>query len=307
MKTTIKQSALFCLALSLSFLLSCDDHTKKSKAGQVSETGHERAATNPQLHSFTEDIINLERHAVNSDYGNLRISMCRYIILIDSSKVLSKIVDVLTKEKIHELRERALTIGSEAGYSERYLLAVKITYGLNKNNQIKLFYQPVFLKNRANDADTTDVVYDPLVSPIYYRYQKDSGFVEIDTSLVNKAIENYRMHISFKRDDNRYFRTFKNTDDNDSTADVKSILYSFQEMDSIMTGNKTDELYIFNAAEEMKVREKLYLKHSLILGPGELKDKTWQPIFYLKYGNLSHLCPPSCNNAPKTFNLRSHL
>jgi len=299
MKTTFKKTQ-YLLSISLIgiALISCDGNEKKDS--QVN-TANEQAMK--QLAGPTEDTLDLSRHPDEPVLGNLRIEMSQSMVLLDSTKSMDEILESIHKSAIDSLKKLALKVDNS--YTGRYLLAVKITYGINSlNKKMKLFYQPVLLKNTTNGTQKTDVVYSVTTSPTYYKYvdSPKPDFVAVAQATVDAMTEYYRKHMTFKINGNRHYRLFKNTSDTDSTADVQSVIFPIQELDSLMAGNNTDVVRIFNAIDNMYVSGVPYLKHSVLLGPEKLR-KFLSPIFYRKYGNLSHLCPPSCS-ADKKFNLK---
>ncbi len=305
MKTTLLQYVLpLIIPGVLIFFCSCDNNNgnnnDSSKKEEISVNRNKEAVISTL--TATEDTLDLSRHPNDITLGNLKIEMSRYTIFIDSTTPLEETLETIHRDAIKNLKTLALNIDN--AYTGRYLLAVKINYGINPmNKKMKLFYQPVLLKNITNGIQKTDVIYTVSVSPTYYKYVNSPkpSFVAVGQQTVNVMTEYYRQHITFKRNDNRYYRIFKEASDTDSTADVKSILYTIQELDSLMIGNNVDKIHIFNAVENLNVSGVPYLKHSLILGAERLRDTV--SIFYKKYGNLSHLCPPSCNTNKK-FNLK---
>lgn len=298
MKTTFKKTlSLLSIALIGISLISCADNEKK---GPQVNTENKQAIR--KLAGPTEDTLDLSRHPDDVNFGNLRIEMSQYTVHLDSAKPFDQTLESIRKSAIDSLKKLALMIDNS--YTGRYLLAVKITYGVNPiNKKMKLFYQPVLLKNITNGTQKTDVVYTVSVSPTYYKYidSPKPNFVAVGQATVDAMAEYYRLHVTFKRNDNSHYRLFNAITDTDSTADVKSVMFPIQELDSIMGGNTTDVVRIFNAVDNMYVGGVPYLKHSVLLGP-EKMVRLLPAIFYRKYGNLSHLCPPSCNTEKK-FNL----
>lgn len=247
----------------------------------------------------TEDVIDLERHVVNAGYGNTRMMLSKFSIHVSKRPVLPELLGSIHKNGVKSLKTLARDI--EPGYTGRYLLAVRIIYGLNEaKDNMKLYYQPVLFKNITNGTKKDTVYYQPVISPTVYKFSPNTSpyFFSVTQETVTAAVSNYTLNMTFKKEDDSY-RPFKNTAESDSTGDVLSVIYPIQEMDSIMSGNDAEEIHIFNAAEIMYVSSVPYIKHSVLLGHAKILKGKESYLFQMKYGNLSHLCPPSCSTAKK--------
>ena len=239
----------------------------------------------------SEDVIDLSKNPIDTVLGKQLINNCIDSIRIDSTIKLTRVAESIHKNGLVALKNLALQM--KGSYQGNYILGFRITYGLNSNNKIKLFYQPVFLKKDSTATVKTNVKYAAEESSTYYKYANSSPyFSPVTSQTVTAAVNNYTAHINFMNNIKKpaVWRGFKNGIDTDSTADAKSLVYSFQETDSIMIENNTDMIYIYNAAENKYANHKTYMRHSLLIG---FEDKGVHS-FYKKFGNLSHLCPPSC-------------
>ncbi len=237
-----------------------------------------------------EDRLELKDNVVDVPEGTTRRTTARNKIRVDSVTQLPDILDSIPQAAFDTLKHIATRMhGSDTSH---YVIGLKISYAMNQTNNMKLLYQPAYLKRISGNSTKTNAVYERNIYADYYKYN-GSAFTIVPTSNATLSINNYTTHITFKKQGSTHYRTFNNTADNDSTGDVKSILYSFQEIDSVINGNTSNKIYILNAAEVMRANHTDYLKHSLILGPDTLIKQLH--LFYLKYGNLSHLCPPSCS------------
>lgn len=288
MKTVQKIIVLSFLAVVGSIAYSCNREVKVDKREKVKK---EKLGT--------EDVIELERHVVNPSYGNTRMMLSKLSIHVSKRPVLPELLGSIHKNGVESLKTLAREI--EPGYTGRYLLAVRIIYGLNEaKDNMKLYYQPVFFKNITNGTKKDTVYYQPVISPTIYKFSANASpyFFSVPQETVTAAVSNYTLNMTFKKEDDTY-RSFKNTAESDSTGDVLSVIYPIQEMDSIMSGNLADEIHIFNAAEIMHVSSMPYIKHSVLLGHAKILKRKESYMFQMKYGNLSHLCPPSCNTAKK--------
>lgn len=286
MKTTLHKNPLFYLFSITLLLFSC---TEKTSEDTPKKNGLEQ-------NTPTEDRINLERHPVDTSYGNLKIELSQYCILVDSAKALPREIDTINNVAIEEFKKMAMALAP--GYNGRYILGINIIYGLNNSlDKMLLYYEPVFLKYLSEGKSDNEVKYQPMFGTKLYQYiDSTKSFSAASESAVTQAANNYSIHVTFKTAGNKYFREFLKTDSNDAKGDVTSIIYPLQELDSILIANKVDDIVVINAGDIIQGS----LKHSLLLGPG-LLDHKMTPIFYKKYGNLSHLCPPSCGVTPKLF------
>lgn len=289
MKTTLRKNPLFYLFSITLLLFSC---TEKTSEDTPKKNGLEQ---NPLI----EDRINLERHPVDTNYGNLKINLSQYCILADSTKAFPIVIETINRKALVEFKEFAMNLAP--GYNGHYLLGINITYGLNDSlEKMLLYYKPVFLKYLSKDEAKKETSYQPMYGQQFYQYiDSTKSFSAASESAVTQAANNYSLHVTFKTAGNKYFRKFLKTDSNDAKGDVTSIIYPLQELDSILIANKVDDIVVINAGDIIQGS----LKHSLLLGP-RLFNKDKELIFRKKYGNLSHLCPPSCGVKPIAFSIK---
>jgi len=243
-----------------------------------------------------EDIINLEPNAVLESDGIKQMQL-----FIDSTSLklggdIETIADSIKINAFVALRDRAAEISSA---DSNYILALRIMYGLNLNNKrMNLLYEPLFLKKTPASPQKINAEYMALRGPYIYKYDKATS--KFKTTIDQSGLQVYKDNIQIKRS-GLGFGEFQVS--NDSTGDVKEVVFSFQELDSLIHGNpNTTKITILNAAEEMYISQKKHIKHILLLGPDDLSPVG--PIFYMKFGNLSHLCPPSCGTTPYKYNLK---
>jgi hypothetical protein len=284
MKTQFKKHMLLCLSLTSSsfFFLACNPTDKPQQNNGI--------ALNRT--PVPEDVLDLAGHPKEPAIGEALIDKCKDSIRVDSSTYLNRVIEIIHKSALPSLKQKASDLRTSD--TDNSVLAVRIIYGLNASKQMKLYYQPLFLKRTTGNAIKAGAEYDPTATPDYYKYvSSPPSFSVVSSATVAAAVSNYTNHITFRNSNNAHFRKFLNTANTDSTGDVKAVVYSFQEIDSLINGNPTDVVYILNSAENIRANHKTYMRHSLLLGP----DEKVQPIymFYMMYGNLSHLCPPSCN------------
>ncbi|MCW3103304.1 MAG: hypothetical protein JWO09_1744 [Bacteroidetes bacterium] len=248
----------------LFFTISCTGQRGRIKASKV------------------EDSIQLEGHQVIRAAGESQMDLCHERIKMDSTFSLPHHAAGIRAKAFDTLEEIAYSFGPASAH---YILALKINYGLDTTNKtMSLLYQPLLLDKDS----TTTGRYLPKGNSTYYKYNTTFKRFEVATDI--SCLQLYKDRITFKRPGQKYFSVFDTT--NDITGDVESLVFSFQEIKKIIDENKTEILYLCNAAEYVEDKDKVDIKHSILLGPDEI---TKTLIFYRKFANLSHLCPPSCN------------
>lgn len=275
MKTLLQKPVLvsMCLLAVLLFLFGCKEDSASKK-----------------MIAPTEDSIDLSNHPVSAQIGLLQMATFKDSILVDSTVILPICADSIQKNAFKLLKDSALKLRNDT--NGIYIPALRIYYGLNDlKTKVRLFYQPVCLKRKTGNGPGSNVEYVPLNSPYYYEYNGNAFAAITNMTVLTTAKNLYMNHITFRMP-NGHFRLFKNVAD--STGDIKGCLFSFQEITSVIKHNNSKYLYILNSGESMNLNNKRYLKHVILLGPDSLEHHV-KDIFYRKYGNLSHLCPPSCN------------
>lgn len=283
MKSVLPYS--LCLLLGSVFFFSCGSENP-DQAGA--------AALAPGV----EEKIDLVNHPLSEARGLFQIATCKDSILIDSLGQLPPVADSIRIGAFTAMQDSALKL--KGNFTGNYLRALRVIYGLDESNtKMKLYYQPVFLK-RITPTGTTSIVFEPKASPNYYYYRyTDTSFVyESDIAKVDSAKARYARRISFKKVTGKFRRFNPGMTD---TSDVMASIFPFQEIKQMVQDNKATHVYIINSGEDIPVGTKSYMRHVMILGPDSLGHR-FTDIFFRKYANLSHLCPPNC--AQHIFNLK---
>lgn len=280
MKKNLKKHVVVCLGFIVA-LISCNTGNK------------------PEKIASNEEIIDLQAHPKPRAEGDTLRARFRAKILIDSTLSLSDTAEKIDIAAFQTLKDRALKL--KGNFSGKYLLGLAITYGLNTSlDTLKVFYKSVFIKKTSADTTKIKAQFEPKLDSIYYRYVKSTkSFEQVNKSIAKTAIQTYTAHITFRNATNSHYRKYR--DLNDSTSDIKAVVYPFQEIDSVIVGHQAARIHLYNIGEYVTANHAVYLKHGLLLGSEDFK-KIDEPLFYTKYGNLSHLCPPSCSVF--TFNLK---
>ena len=287
MKTLLHKCALFCLVSTITVTLLA-----------VSRYETEPKFQNKRVKLIEEDTIDFHNNVVEQTVGDAQRNDSYNKILVNCvTKSMVTAIDSIELIHFNQLRDSAIRINPS--YSGRYILALRFIYGMDESKNMILMYQPLFLKRVTANGIKANVEYkaDTSLYCYIYNHSDTSRFQPIDKSFVKAAIKKYKENISFKTGSQKgqpVCRTFNNA--TDSTGDIKRTVFSFQELNSVVKDHEAEILYILNAAEVIRANHTDYLKHILLLGSENfhLESRFHSGIFYKKYGNLSHLCPPSC-------------
>lgn len=287
MKTLLHKCALFCLVSTITFTLLALSRYKTNSKLQ----------NNQRVRLIEEDLIDLHNHATDQPTGDTQRTNSYNKILINCSTKMAPAIDSIQLAHFNQLRDSAIRINPN--YNGRYILALRFIYGMDESKKMILMYQPLFLKRITANGIKAKVEYtaDTSLYCYIYHHSDTSKFQSVDKSYVKAAIKKYKENIKFKTGSQKgqpICRDFNNA--TDSTGDIKRTVFSFQELKSVVNDHEAEILYILNAAEIIHANHTDYLKHILLLGSENfhLESKSYSGTFYKKYGNLSHLCPPSC-------------
>ena len=173
---------------------------------------------------------------------------------------------------------------------------------------MKLFYQPLYLNRDPKDNSSTNGnhYFIPCEDNTYYTYvnTKDSFKIAVATATDLACINTYTSNIKINHFRSKNIKpddtTLKFIQADDSSGDVRSVIFSFQEIDSLITGNNYKKYVLLeNAVEDETFKKIKYLKHHILLKASNDLNR-FTNDFTDMYGNLSHLCPPSCNGVNYT-------
>lgn len=232
-----------------------------------------------------EETVDLTNHTKSKKEGDSLREVFANNIFLDCGNLpqLPEIAGQVDSLALDSLKKLALNL--KGTYSGKYILGFGMTYGLTTLYKLKLLYKPVFLKKLSADGVKTNSEYLVVKDTSYYHYI-GGKFAKVNKSTAKTTMQNYTLHISFNDGDPQQCRSYRDLDN--INGDVKFVIYTFQETDSILSGHDADSICIYNIGESYGTQ----LKHGLLLGSEKFPLKE---LFYQKYGNLSHLCPPSCN------------
>jgi hypothetical protein len=251
------------------------------------ETGVESAQ---ELTIGTEDNINVDDKVIENDTAkNMIYRMLRYIKTEKSGVKLSldSLADTVDSAMFAHWRDEAISMHTAKGDSRRYVPALIMTYGLKSDDHsIYLRYQPVCLHRLSKVGSVATYTLEPDYCGKYYTFNETThqSMSTTDANAFSDYVNRYKGEISISRKGNTIYRKYiENTD-------VRSIIYPIKEMTRVMEDNEKNKLKLWNIATYYNDS----LVHNLLLGPQDLSPHITP--FFGKFGDFSHLCPPSCNS-----------
>lgn len=238
-----------------------------------------------------EEKIDLVKHPMTELRGQFQIKYCKKSILLDQLLPMPVTADSIPNDAFQTMKDSALALRDT--FSGNYLLALKINYGLDEtSSKMLLYYQPLFLK-RITPTGKSHIEFQPQNSPHYYYYDNTKKLFayEPDFKKVTEAFGRYGKHVYFKTTGGHFRACYPGNSD---TSDVQACIFPFQEIDEMVKDNQATHVYIINSGEDINVKGKAFLRQVMILGPDSLEHHV-RGVFYRKYANLTHLCPPNCH------------
>lgn len=203
---------------------------------------------------------------------------------------------------------------------ERYITALKIYYGLDSHGLIKKFYQPIYSAIYKSKRRRVKGCIKPVDKNLYYCYKKPDNpggpilsFQKADTGDVRDALEQYKTQIQIKH--RKKWRSFENR--SNWKGDSKSAIFSFQELfllyhrnacwedDDSNEGRVADycdysePIVPLNSAHfkknfRLNIFARKRNKHTLVFKCPDCTIYKFLVPPSGHFGNLAHLCPPSC-------------
>jgi hypothetical protein len=291
MKVLLKKCIVFCLGLAVTSFLTtaCRSESATDKSVNADLEKMAQQAYPP------EDDIDFAQHAVSQPDGYHQMDAAHDSILIscNPNDTIRKIVEIIKLEDFKLLKDSAESIPTSSETDRIY--ALRFIYGMGEDKLMKLIFQPLILKRTSPDNVKTNATYDVDSCVSYFKYDYNKGFEIVSKAYTYDLVNRYTKNIKFVTGSKKGHKVCRDfIQKNDSTGDVKRVIYSFSETTEILKDHESTELYVLSAAKKIHVGGEHLLKHMMLLGSLNLHfiDKG---IFFQKFGNLSHLCPPSCN------------
>lgn len=189
--------------------------------------------------------------------------------------------------------------------------AVEIIYGVNSGT-FTMYYTPILLchsDDKYGYGGTRYGHYIKVASGNYYTYTEGAqAFTPTTPAAVTTATNIYQgvNGIKIKRPDNSITGFQSGTT---IAGDVKSILYPIEQFERICDADTY--FYIWNSVHKMKLYvnatdEVEYTKHTLMLSSKQFTINSAGTSVdinnpALRFGDLGHICPPSCYSDEFTF------
>jgi len=294
MKTTkmlfFKLSLLFATCL---YLIGCHSEKPKEDPDKKESNQQQSMAVSVQI----EDTLDLSKHPVEEPHAEIEFTACDdFISILKLRKVKRQAEEIVIGAfaKLKKVANNSVPAGTQ------YVTGIKITFGLKTVlGKMDLLYTPIYM-HKLRDSLTAGEkwgIYSITDNPAYFTYNTTIDSFQVTNDY--DCIEKYRSYIKIDHDGNgpAGFEDFNS--DLTGAGDVRSVIFSFQEIDSVIVKNPgINSLKVFNASVKVPYNNDTIMKHSLLLGP-DSKDPALLPrIFYggfnNKYANLGHLCPPGC-------------
>jgi hypothetical protein len=246
------------------------------------------------LTACQEDQLNLTKHPVDDGVATGEFTACDQnvgINILGVNKKIPRLAEEIENGAFKALRDSAAAHVPTT--CPNYITAIKITYGLHTTLlKMDLLYTPVYMikvRDSTSGAENWRI-YDVVDDGSYYTYNTTNN--TFAKTIITNCISRYSNNVKIDRDRDG------DKEDFDPSLDVNSVIFSFQEIDSVIAQNpSTQSVKIFNASVNASSGGTPNMKHSLLLGPDSKNPalvRVYFDSFYGKYGNLGHLCPPSC-------------
>lgn len=172
------------------------------------------------------------------------------------------------------------------------IIGLRFVYGIDADYKMKLFYQPVCLSLTTTTTNDSVAFFVSRDQPkVFYKYESAKGF-STATSTETLAIANYKQVFI-----NKNISTTAIWKPYQPDVDVGSVIFTFAEIGDLLDDGTKDTVFVYNAAflRAIPKSNDSLINHSIILTIDGNLNKLFSD-FKGKYANLSHLCPPSCNN-----------
>lgn len=247
------------------------------------------------------DVVTTSASVVPEPNADTEFVYCdRYVSIGSNHLKLYRQIDSLRYHSLDTLKNMAIRSGASYAHC---VLGLQITLGLSSPQRMKLLYKPVVM---SKVKDSTDAINSATLWGIYhlepntfsyYTYNRATRSFNTTTDL--SCISSYTNSVMIKHD-KAHLDAFISTGP-DAQKDVTSMIFTFQEIDSLVSQNPNNMyIRVLNAAIDCSNTTTPYIKHTLLLGPSCLDPQLINMKFFgqdfdHKYANLSHLCPPSCS------------
>lgn len=283
--------------------MKCGGLKKKVMCRNPKETSLKNIADHFKLEKILEeDSINLNRNVLGRMKGRFEVRNAKsYFKVMD--KFVSPDGDIISSGHMVDLYN-SITVNEGINH----IVGIKLHYAV-RDGIFLIIYQPVLLipGKKLSDRGKYYLYVEQKNEYHYYEYGGSTGFTIIDKSKAEADIKNYSYSSKIKHS------AEKGEDFIDfiSCVDTEYAVFSFQEIFNLMYQNKSEGVYMYNAAIKNRHDPYSEIRQSVIVSYKKLnsnKNSWWRRIFLSsnfltgKYeaekafkgrlANLAHLCPP---------------
>jgi hypothetical protein len=284
MTTLQKTFRKFLFVLASAFIVSCGSAGDEEKDDLLPLTSES---------DTLEDVLDLGMHPMGSDTAENYIDSTNLLLSINATQTLHLLLEQIDSAALAGFRLKSNALHKAHNHTQHYVSAVQIWFSLS-NQTIRCLYEPLSLCSADTGKTKTYAVSN---SNTYYLYRNDS-FVVAGTNDLGK-ITAYQQNIKFRENlQSTQYRDF--VVDPSDAGDVTSVIYTFQEFDSVMVSNTAKRLSLWSYACRKNTTAGLRSRHSILLAPDSFalnnlhNPKSIRLPFKGRFANLANPCPPSC-------------
>jgi len=278
------------------------------------------SAYNDLADLINEDTLYIDQLTILRKEGEYFINLCRSSIILNNAFLTKTMIAQVNWKHFYPLFNFATRLKPNS--STGYVTGLRIHWGISVDGGVQSLcpvFQPVCLNLNEkgltyNSSLHTTNKYDIVeTQKAYYTYDGTS-FNTCTENEFTTYTTNYRNLILFSRDGGATKLPFN--DAMDIKGDVRSELYTFQEIFAEMYVNQLDYVYLYNAIKTVPSQD--LFKHTIFLSPNIVTEAI--PMLAIRhisiegsvsamfealsfrthfpqncFADLAHLCPPNCD------------
>lgn len=244
--------------------------------------------------SELEDLLDLGMHPVDTFSATALIDSSLILLKLDGSTSMNKLMNEPDSAVIHQLRDSALSLHVSAHANQGFVTGVRLWFTLN-NSTINCLFEPVCLYS----SDTGSVRTYSITSNQRLFYLENHNLMTAD-SIHLARMSDYYQGIRFKDDPSvNSYRTFISSTEN--RGDVRSLLYSFQEIDSVMLNNSSVSVKLWSYAYRLRINDTIRSRQGIMLSPAAYSNgsksnpEKIRLSFKGRLADRANPCPPECD------------
>jgi len=312
MKTILFGKNILLLAVTI-LLYNCSN---KQVAEKIETLLPIKADTLPDEESMrkglmAEDILDRWQVRVDTSLGKNLIERTPYFLRLNGIALpfLASEIDTNETNRMHDIAQALVPVSCTTST----VTGLRILYGSDSNNQLKLYYQPLmfcFVDSTFSPPLGVKGRYRLEVEGLYYHYEQVGGslqFSEAESVQMSADLARYKDEntgLGIMRDGTNTFDYFRESDWFD--GDTRSTVFTFQQIKDIYRSTVCNGFVRFwNApAKILKYNPPHYIRHILLLSTDNVTEVAGE----INHGgnhfsDLCHLCPISCNGEKFSFYL----